>query len=616
MKCDVCGKKYTDQDFVCPHCGANLLEEPAENSAFIDAMPEIHNELNLIQEQRELRAKRKKVRFRISMVVLIIVFCLAVGFGAMHFFKNYGKPVENTDAEINLIKPTGVPGNTVKKFLGEGFTSVQILDEASALSAVESALPEFGSVLDNLSYALESHITVNGDSYYRFQQMVEGVPVVGGEMIVFADGGGKPLALNGRFVETSGLDFNAEIEPVKATNSINSYINKLSRENRITEGANVTSPSLVICNYDGNTYLAYTANASGYSEKGTFVAYDIFVDADTGAGIYISHTASFENEDGVQTEGTEPVEEPNKPAIKEGAISFYMVNDKFNWNDPEKPSSIEQIDVSGEVSEYVGNASTVLNKAHNYFATKHNWRGLDGNGTSVRAYLNTNTYVPDRLPLEFAQYANDILMFVQDPENGTFLSENVAVHEYAHGVMYHIAHLSGTDAVNENAILAESLADVFAELAEGDKPDWIHGARNLISPDAGYHRTLPTQIHLSKTEDCYFYGTILSHAAYEMYANGIGTEKLGQLHFRTLCLLNSASGFSDFRSAMELSAYRMHKAGTLSDVQLAIVIDALDRANVTGPRLYQAEIPTMADEINEDEMLAEAEEDPNEIVIE
>lgn len=617
MKCDVCGKKYTEQDFVCPHCGANLLEEDPENNSFIDSMPEIHNELNLIQEQRELRAKRKKLRFRISMVVLTVIFCLAAGFGAMHFFKNYGKLDKDAASETNLIKPTGVPGNVVKKFLGEGFTGVQIVDEASALSAVESALPEFGNAPENLSYRLENHITVNGDSYYRFQQTVGDVPVVGGEMIVFSDGAGRPLALNGRFVETSGLDLTPKIESAKAANSINAYINNLSRENRIVEGANVTLPSLAICNYDGNTYLAYTANASGYSEQGPFVAYDVFVDADTGAGIFISHTASFENEDGASApDAAEDEAEPKAPIIKEGAVSFYMVNDKFGWNDPEKPSSVEQIDVSGDISEYVANANAVLNKAHNYFATKFDWRGLDGKETTTKVYLNTNAYVPDHLPLEFAQYANDVLMFVQNPENGMLLNENVAVHEYAHGVMRHIAHLSGTNAANENAILAESLADVFAELAEGDKPDWVHGVRNLMSPDAGYHKTLPAQINLTKTEECYFYSTILSHAAYEMYANGIGTEKLGQLHFRTLCLLNSDSGFSDYRSAMELSAYRMHKAGTLSDTQLSIVIDALDRASVTGPRLYQAEIPAMADEISEEEMLAEDEEDPNEIVIE
>ncbi len=616
MKCHICGKKYTEQDFVCPHCGTNLLEDDSENSSFIDSMPEIHNELNLIQEQRELRAKRKKLRFRIAMVSFIVVFCLAAGCGTMYYFKNYGKPVKNTNAEVNLIKPTGVPGNVVKKFLGEGFTGVQITDEASALSAIESALPEFGNTSENLSYRLESHITVNGDSYYRFQQAVEDIPVVGGEMIVFSDGGGKALALNGRFVETSGLDLTPKIEPAKAANSINAYINKLSRETRIIEGANITPASLVVCNYDGYTYLAYCANASGYSEQGSFVAYDIFVDADTGAGIFISHTASFENEDGAEPAEKQEVQEKKKPIINNDAISFYMVNDKFNWNNPEMAGSVEPIDVSGETSEYVANANAILTKAYNYFATKHDWRGLDGKGTPVNVYLNANSYVPDRLPLELAQFSGDVLMFIQDSENSTLLNENVAIHEYAHGVMANIAHFCGTSAANENAILAESFADVFAELAESDRPDWVHGVRNLANPDAGYHEILPEQINPSKTEDCYFYSTVLSHAAYEMYANGIGVAKLGQLHFRTLCLLNSSSGFSDFRSAMELSAYRMHKAGTLSDVQLSIVIDALDKANVTGPRLYNAEIAEMGDDIPEDEMLAEDEEDPNEIVIE
>ncbi len=614
MKCEICGKKHDEQDFVCPHCGYNRVEENLETGSFIDTLPEIHDELNLIHENRELRARRKKMRLRIIVAVFIVILCVGAGFGSMYFFQNYKKPAQNVSTE-DVQKPSGVPGETVKKFLGEGFTSVQIVDEASALSAIESVLPEFGGALDNVSYKLENQMKINGDSYYRFQQTVGGIPVIGGEMIVFADGAGKPLALNGRFVETSGLDLTADLDSVKATNAINSYVNKLSRENRITEGANITSPMLVVCNYEGNTFLAYTANASGYSEKGTYVAFDVFVDADQGAGIFISHTASFENE-AVEIPVEVEQEEINKTTIKADAVALYMVNDKFSWNDATKPSSVEQIDISGDVSEYVSSANLVINKAYNYFATEHDWRGLDGKSTPVKAYLNTNEYVPDRLPLERAQYANEILMFVLDTGAGELLSENVAAHEYAHGVMHHIAKLSGTDAANENAIIAESLADIFAELTEGNKPDWVHGVRDLTKPAAGYHTTLPEQFQLTKTEDCYFYSTILSHAAYEMYANGIGVEKLGQLHFRTLCLLNSDSGFSDFRSAMELSAYRMHKAGTLSNVQLSIVIDALDRAGVTGPRLYQAEISAMPDEIAEGEMLSENEIDPNEIVIE
>jgi len=616
MKCMECGKKVQKDDSVCPHCGKALAPEAMDTQELMDTMGEIHNELDKIGEMRERRKTNKR---NTLIVLLVIVLCLAAGFGTMYYFKSKGE-TEPVNSEAQPAVSSAVAGETVKKFMGENFVNVDITDENSAQTAIETVQTQLGIASDNLSFRLIRKTQISGDTYYRFAQMYNGIDVYGGEAILLVSADGKPMALHANLIETTGLDTVASLEPAKASNAINEYVNKMVEEYRVKDGIQISEPTKVVCNFEGKTYLAYTSNVSGYNGKGVYVGYDVFVDADNGAGIFVFNTASFENgdaaEDAENTENTEEAaEEESVPVSDATGYTIFSVNDKFGWNVTDKAGATEELPLAdieaGNATKYVSGIKSSIDHAYNYFDKTFGWTGLDGKDGAFSVYLSANDYVKDTIPPEQALYHNDILMFIEQNMAESKPDENVVVHEYAHGVMHHIAGLAGTDAKHENAAIAEALADVFAEFAEGDAPDWKHKDRNFSEVQAGYFYEAGDGVEILTMLDSYRYSTVISRATYKMFAEGIGTKKLGELYFRSLLMMTRYDTFRDFGAIVEMNANLMKQTGTLSDTQFEIVTTALTNAGIRGEKLYQSEVA----EIEDGEILDEDEEDPNEKVI-
>ncbi len=627
MKCKFCGKRYKKHDTKCPQCGRDVNAELSTDD-LIDAMGEIHNEMGEIGKMREKRQRRSH---RFFLVVLVIVLCVGAGLGAMYYF---GGNLKSSTEQVTVEEQqpsvmSGVAGERVDKFFGAGFSNVSITDENSAQTALENMFSDLGMMGEKMTFRLEHKMVLDKDTFYRFSQVVNGLDVYGGEAIVVADNDGTPKALRSSLVQTSGLDFTADMESSKATTAISEYIDKMVDDYCVKSGIQISPTEKVICNFEGKTYLAYMASVSGYNVKSTYVAYDVFVDADNGAGIFVSDTSSF-----VEGEEVEEIEEPDIQQTEQAAIAqsanpaeytISTVNDRYNWNDESKTASREEISKAdieaGNVTPYVTDVKLCTDKAYAYFANRFEWRGFDGQNAPFFVYLNGNEYVKDQLPPEKALYAGNKLMLIETNMATAKADPNVIAHEYTHGVMYHLAHLSGTTAKNENAAIAEGLADIFAELMEGPAPDWIHGGRNLALKEAGYFTEHPQGAEIGNISDVYAYGHILSHAAYRMHAEGIGTKKLGELYFRTLCLMTKTSTLSDFRTALELSAKHMEENGILSDVQFKIVVNAMEATQIPAVRLYQSEVESIGDasmegDIPENELIPEEEVDPNEQIIE
>ncbi len=636
MKCKFCGKRYKKHDTHCPKCGRDVNAELSTDD-LIDAMGEIHNEMGKIGRMREKRKRRFR---RFFLTVFVIVLCVGAGLYTMYYFggdlKFNAEQVTVEEQEPAVM--SGVVGERVDKFLGAGFSGVSITDENSAQTALENMFSDLGMTGEEMTFRLEHKIAIDKDTFYRFSQVVNGLDVYGGEAIVVAGNDGTPLALKSSLVHTAGLDFTADMESGKAINAISEYIDKMVDDYRVKSGIQISPAEKVICNFEGRTYLAYTANVSGYNVKSTYVAYDVFVDADSGAGIFVSDTSSYvegeeavaENSENAEEEiDTSAATEAEKAAIAQTAspaeYTISTVNDRYSWNDESKTASREEISKTdieaGNVTPYVADVKFCIDKAYAYFANRFEWRGFDGQNAPFFVYLNGNEYIKDQLPPENALYAGNKMMLIETGMATAQANPNIIGHEYTHGVMYHLAHLSGTTAKNENAAIAEGLADIFAELMEADAPDWIHGERNLAVKEVGYFTEYPENPEVKSISDTYAYGHILSHAAHRMYSEGIGTQKLGELYFRTLCMMTKTSGFSDFRTALELSAKHMEQNGILSEVQFKIAVNAMEATKIPAVRLYQSEVESILDEtaegeIPEGELIPDEEIDPNETIIE
>lgn len=592
MECKFCGAKIDDKDLVCEKCGesTNRITSSEENLKLIDEMPELHDELDKLGEIKEVSGSVKK---RVIIAVILVVLCLCASLGGMIYIKNKkAKEEAMANAEPKI---SAVSGEFVSVLEGEGFSDATVTDEASAKALIDSVKSKFNITDERIQFKLERKIQIGGDTYYRFSQYCGSIKVYGGEIVLMAGSDKTPKALNGKVCETDGLDTVYSFKETDVTNAINSYTGKIMDEYSVAEGGKLTEPEKTIVNFEGKTYLAYYSNMSGYNENGEYVAYDVFIDGDAGNGICIFDTASYENADDIGEEQLSPV-----------PFSVYTVNDKFNWNDDTKTSAkdiINSADIdAGLTSAYVTSVKSAVDKVYKYFEDRFSWRGLDGAGSEFKVYINPNEYVEDKLPPDKALYSNGVMMFVEEDMISASLDINTAAHEYAHGVVENISKLDGTRALTEGSAIAEGIADVFGELAEGyykdDKtPDWLHGERNMAEPQMGYLSSVSDEVMINSLSGCYNNSTIVSHAYYRMWAEGMPINKLDELLFRSVALMTGKTDFSEWRSITEYNAYSMMREGKISEEEFAAVIKALENTQITSKKLYDYVVPTEPDEL-------------------
>ncbi len=596
MKCKFCGKNIKKNSEICTCCGKNVNEEPGTDD-LIDAMPEIRDEFDKIsklqaqdKKKKEKKQKRAEHKKRRTVIAVILVIAILGGIaGGMIWWNKRSKDAENKKAEEEkqAAQTSAIECAIEKLFVGSGFTEDIITDAASAKNAINSAKGSFSIKDVDKEYELKSEMEIGGSKIYRFQQMYEGIPVYDGEMVIMADPEGVASAFNGIYIKTEGLTTEYKVDEGEASAKITEYVNSLSDDYAVVEGISISAIEKSVCHYDGCAYLAYMANVSGYNSKSEFVAYDVFIDGVSGIGICALPTSSFEKE------ATVTEDDMAESYIYE----MVTASDKFNWNDETVTSAREPLDIgeieSGNASAFVSSVKTATDNAYNYFASTFGWKGLDGKGTNFKVFINSNEYVEENLPREKAMYANGQLMFFREDLTQGDIDYNTVVHEYAHGVMANIAGFCGTIRCNENAAIAEGLADVFAELAEaklkGTAPDWVHGERILHTPEQNYHISTSEAAEIANVQECYEYSTIVSHMAAFMgnYVSDISVQN--EFWFKTMCLMTKGTDFTEFGSIIEAVTMNMYSEGKLDEMQYSSIMTGIEMLGASEQDLYSIE---------------------------
>ena len=569
MKCRFCGKRIKKDSNVCSKCGKEVTEGLGTDE-LIDAMPELHDEFDNIskmqakdkkkKEKQKLRAQHK-VR-RIVVAVILVVAILSGAAAGIIYFNNQKKKA--AEPEKVVVATSAIDSAVVKSILPSGFSEIDIVDAASAKEALKSTKDMFSFEDGDKEFELDKEIKVGRSTFYRFNQMYNGIPVYGGTMVIMADDTGYPVSLNGIYIPTKGLTTEYLVDEGNASTSITEYVNHLGSYS-VVQGISITDIEKVVCSTDNKAYLAYKANVSGYNTSGKYVAYDVFIDGLNGSGICALPTSSFENSSTINEQDAE------------NAYIYEMatVNDKYNWNDKsistaQDPINIEDIE-SENASAYVKGVKSAVDNAYNYFNNQFNWRGLSGNGDSFKVYVNSNEYVEDDLPADNALYTNNQLMFFREDLTQGDVDYNIVVHEYAHGVMSNIVGFQGTIACTENAAIAEGLADIFGELAEaqitGASPDWIHSSRNLLTPDEDYLITYYGPTEISDVDACYKQSTLVSHFAATIDTPSFSLATQNEFWFKTMCLMTSSTDFYDLQTILSVVLTDMYQAGKIDTSQ-------------------------------------------------
>ncbi len=575
MECRFCGKKIKKGSNVCKACGKEVTEGLLAEE-LIDALPELHDDFDKISKlqekeekktaRRKKRAENKSKRLKIAIAIILVVVILAGAVVGALFYKGIlGKE------EVVVPTTSAIEGELRRISSGIGFTDELITDELSAKTAIATHQDTFGFVNVDNEYEFDKKIVAGTNTIYRFRQVYEGVPVYGGEAVIAARSDGTALFYNCAYIKTEGLSVVHTINKATAQNLILDYVSKLPDDYVVVEGRNMTQAQKVIKNENGKTYLAYMANVSGYNRFDEYNAYDVFVDAVGGGGIGIVATSSFENE--------EEIPEPDESYIYEMAT----VNHKFNWNDEKSTISEEKLLISditsGNTSPYIAGVKDAVDRAYNFFDAQYGFKGLDGQNSGFKVYINSNEYVSDKIPTGNALYTNGKIMFFREDLTQGEIDYNTVVHEYAHGVMQNIAGVKGTKTLNENAAIVEGMADIFGELAEvkqNGTADWIHGERNLAEPQNGYYLTTSGAGSITDLRSCYAYSTIVSHMGSVSAEYITDQNTLNEYWFCVMCLMTQHTDFTEFYQILDCVALSMLEEGKIDDATYMSITTGID----------------------------------------
>ena len=582
MKCRFCGKRIKKDSNICSKCGKEVTEGLGTDE-LIDALPELHDELDNIsklrakekrkEEKKEKRAEHKAKRIVVAIIVVVAI--LGGICGGMLYLKHEEQRQKEEEAQI--ITTSAVDSLVERTFITSGFGDLSVTDSTSAKAVIAGQKGTFSFVNVDTEFELSKELKIGSTTIYRFSQKYNDIPVYGGEMVLMVDKYGKVIGLNGVYVPTNGLLTTYSVDKGRASTAITEYVNSLD-DFAVVEGINITDVKKSVLNTDSKAYLAYTANVSGYNASSEYVAYDVFIDGISGNGICVSVTSSFENESTITENDIED------------SYIFKMAtaSDKFNWNDDTMDMAREPIAISdvesGNASAFISGVKNAVDSAYNYFNNAFDYRGLSGDGDDFLVYINSNEYVEEDLPTEKAMYTNGKLMFFREDLTQGDINYNTVMHEYAHGVMHNIAGFSGTMDFSENSAIAEGLADVFAELAEATvsgTADWLHGERNLYEPSLGYHSTIPAEISIKSVEDCYYYSTIVSHLASQISQSIPNVSAQNELWFKTMCFMTRNSDFSELSSILNVVVSDMYKEYKLTDVQYSQITEIIKSLDVS-----------------------------------
>lgn len=484
---------------------------------------------------------------RVAAVILILA--VIAGSVGIVGWKLRLLPFINTDTDIST------DGFSL---LTDGFTDRKITDQDSALAAIGDVAEQLG--IENVSIELSNcrEDTIFANTYYRFQQMYQGIPVYGRSVIVAADSNGDSISLSGNYLNARDINTSPIIGEVSAIETAREYYGEDAAI--ISEGLAVYSlqnqaPELVwklyvssdkkaeycfISAINGNilsqSSLVYTETAIGYGEdidggeKETFntkVKDDKYLleDVDRNICVYNANNGTLESQHiVVDDKGNIYTYDEHRDAwFDEAGNNVRIVF--FNNN------------AYGDYTVYDSQKNVVGQHAYSTF--KLTTKNII---TDVYAVTNNSTYWRDKKAVTAMSRAKDVFDFYQDVfkrkgfnnlygetfvvyndykdgDTGnaysTSLNNNAATllsfasnnsmsynaigHEYTHSVERSI---SGMEYSGESGALMEAYSDIYAELFEDWKDDsslngtcdWIYD-NNIRNLVSPANSELPDNYH-------------------------------------------------------------------------------------------------------------------------
>ncbi len=594
MICKNCKAQIKPSQKFCPKCGME------------------------IKQKRKLSKKAQAFIACVCCLVLIITGTI----GGLYFYQN-NHAVDDPDSNYIALE--------------SGFTDIKVTDEKTALEAIASVADVIG--IENVENELKisNTNTIDNNTYYRFQQYYNDIPVYGSSISLVSDNNKDVVALTSNYLSNVKVDINKKTKSdSQIQKAIKKFLHKkISNDINIYSISEINESSRIIYNMDK------PFSALSISVITDYGAYNLIIDAVRGKVVfctdeinYVQKEFKINGQNGEQsftaeTDGKTNTMKYISNSGTEITVSTPKNKNKFDWYYPDN-SDIVTWKKDNKVNKSAVDMMTNITNIYYYYLNSFQRDSLDDNKIPLRLYVNTEGYksydgedIPEKNNAYFWVSPNGpILASTKNIENGKEIAElsanlDVLAHEYTHGVIHYTCALRDTQYNSFPGAINEGISDIFGVLAEQSiadwsEPDWLmsEDVRNIKDPhrnstkhpypknieelsnsktysDKGVIRYYIDDEENESSDFCHFACSIISHSAYLMWngLNGNPNKKiesslLGELWYTTLYLMQSDATFSQCRNAVELSARIMLKDGKLTQEQYQCVLESFDEVGI------------------------------------
>ncbi|MQS10896.1 M4 family metallopeptidase [Streptomyces kaniharaensis] len=326
-------------------------------------------------------------------------------------------------------------------------------------------------------------LDADGASHVRFDRTYQGLPVVGGDLVVHQDARGRLKDSSRAAAHDPAVKSTAPGVPAQAT--AGTAIAAAPGVNDAT-----STPELVVWAADGTPRLAWRTTVEGVGEHGQPAGRVVVTDASTGEQIE-AYDAEHQATGTGHSEYTGDVTVDTTPAAGGGytlkdPVRGHVTKDADNISASSLKASsgtefTSSTNVWGDGQKFSADRSTAAVDAHantawtyDYYKNTFGRNGIknDGRGATVFVHVGTNW--------DNAQWSDSCFCMMTGDGNGTTDPEQVDLdtmgHEMTHGVTSATANLRYS---GESGGLNESTSDIFGTMVEWyanntfDTPDYL-----------------------------------------------------------------------------------------------------------------------------------------------
>lgn len=533
------------------------MDKKVEKTAVKVVEKQSKSDAKITKVEKKIQKKSQKKWIAIGVAAAVAVMVAVVA--AVLLMSRVSTP------EVSVIEAEPYTG---KSQLIEGdFTDTLVTDATAAWQALEMVKDDLG--VEGVEFAKEVEETRNGAlRIFGFSQVVDGVPVYGGKLAVYADDDGNAEGVIGSLKSVKKQSEKSSVEAAEVV-ALQSLRGDGISNAKIVEAKQYYYP------YGEEAVLGYRIVAQAGARQVIMVVKDA-------------------DESIIEKREVEPIEWE----VKSEDIAPFKTNSPLSYvlEDAERKivgaHFIDEVDYDDEVY-YWGSVAeanrmrvdqmldyfTKVQEIYDFYNDEYGYKGLDGKGSEMKLIMNIHM-APDGSDyseaVAYIPTPNYIVVGEKAMPNGQV---GMVAHEYTHGVFHARAEEQAAEDGARVLSVNEGYADVMGLVAQTyiencarkgvsyadckAHPDGVlKGSpdKDIAGSTMSYEEYAedfsPTKL-IKVPKDAHKYAYILSRAAYLMGQN-LSVKQLGDLWYRALDLYKySDGGMASMRHAVVTTARQM-----------------------------------------------------------